>query len=549
MNHLNKLKQSANLILVFLFTGIFLNTAEAQVTVANQAWKTAFPNKPDFLRYATPNGGYIIGTSKTDAAVIDARSGSLLWQANFESKLGTKKCDLQQVIEDAGVLLVYRKKGNADILHVLDLNTGEELWQTERFENLYLSSIKYISELSGFVIATKSHLTLLDARTGVQKWENSKFTGSVAYLQYNQDRNDIITLNYKTSWGALLSGYKNQIMSIDAGTGKVNWEEEYFGVLQIHPTSGRPVFDIVINKDYIYVMIMGLQVLDRNTGKEIWKTDYDLFDSRPNLGAPGYTYTFKGVAYPLIVGEHVYLVYNKPASKKVKIKKFECSTGNMLWEYDVEGRNNPVPTLKYVDGKIIAQMGGLVNIVGPQKVGESYITVSNHKWVGNFGVLALDAESGTVVWNQKKLSKRITNIVVNDSKVIFADAKNLYELNVSDGKQSRSVGVKTIKSGAPLRLIVYKENLYCLGEGGMGNLNLNTLTYVSNAAMSGTTANSEMVGEKYVIKGKKQLHVLDMNSGKISATYKYSKSYSYNLINNGSAIVVTSKKEAMRFNL
>ena len=74
--------------------------------------------------YANSDGRYIVGSTTTDVAVLDGDSGKLLWQANFQDKLGSKKCEIQYVMDDAGVFLVHNKRGKNDVLHVMDLNTG-----------------------------------------------------------------------------------------------------------------------------------------------------------------------------------------------------------------------------------------------------------------------------------------------------------------------------------------------------------------------------------------------------------------------------------------
>jgi outer membrane protein assembly factor BamB len=523
----------------------------AQVSIANPVWKSNFPNKPGFLLYTTSDGNYVVGTNTTNAAVLDGKSGKLKWNANFESLLGTKKCDIQYVMDEAGVLLLYRSKGRSDMLHVIDLETGKELWNSEKFQKLALSSIIYLPELGNFIINTSDVFCMIEARTGNELWQTSKFTGSVAYSKFDIERNELLLLNYKTSWGALLSGYKNQIMSINVATGDVNWEQSYFGVMHINPRSNKPVFEMIVDDNEIYLMVMGLQVLDRNTGKEKWRTEFDLFDQKANLGAPGYTYFYKGIAYPHITEDAVYLVYNKLASSKVNIQKLNKSNGNLLWEYRVDGKNTPVPTLKVADGKLIVQLGGRINIVGPQKVGSTWITSSKYKWVGNFGVLALDLTDGKVIWEHKKLSDQITNVEVSGDKVFFADAKKLYAANLSDGELIKSADVKKIKCGAPFEIVVNGDHVFCIGQQGLGSVRSTDFSLDWSIASSKTDDHSEQSGNLYLLKGDKAMHLVNLTNGKIAATYKYAKGVKYSLLNlnNEKELFVMGAKEAIKYNL
>ena len=539
------------LILIAMGIILFQSTGQlqGQVSIAAPKWEGTFPNKPEFLHYATPDAAYVVGTNTTDAAVLDGVSGKVLWNHDFETLLGTKKCGLQYVMHQAGVLFIYRSKGKSDVLHVLDLKTGSELWNSEQFQNLSLSSIIYLPELESFVIVTKTHLHMIEARTGKEKWNNDKFTGSVAYSQYDDARKELILLNYKTSWGALTSGYKNQIMSLNVATGAVNWEQSYFGVIHLNEYSNRPVFEMIVKDENIYLMVMGLQVLNRNTGMEVWRTDFDLYDSKANFGAPGYTYFYRGIAYPLIADDAVYLVYNKQANAKVNVQKLNKSNGNIIWEYRVEGRNNPVPNIRLHEDKLLVQLGGRINIVGPQQVGSTYIFTSKYKWVGDYGVVALDAASGTVVWDYRKLSDRITNIEVKGDKVYFADAKTLYAANISDGKLVQSVGVKSIKCGEPFEVLLLENSILSVGEKGMGSTKLSDFTVDWTVPMSNTSEGSELDGNLYLLKGEKGINMVSLPSGKISATFKYTKGVKYAVTNEGKNLFIMGPKTAARFDI
>ncbi|GEM_PF-5561940 len=534
-------------VIAALLTLAITNPTRAQVTNATPKWKAAFPNKPEFLRYVTNDGEYVVGTNTANAAVLDGKTGDLLWSSNFEKLLGTKKCDLQYSMDEAGVLFLYRSRGSSNVLHTVDLKTGEELWSTDQFQNLNLNSIIYLPELKSFILVTKNLLHMVEARTGKELWNTSKFRGSVAYSKFDAQRKEVILLNYKTSWGALLSGFKNQIMSVNAETGEVNWEQEYFGVIHENLHSGRPVFEMMLDEDKIYLMVMGLQVLDRNTGKELWKTTYDLYDQKANFGTPGYTTYYNGIAYPLIADDAVYLVYNKLASAKVAVQKLDKATGKELWEYKVEGRNNPVPKLQLVDGKVLLQLGGRIQVVAPQKIGTMVVYTSKYKWDGRYGVVALDAVTGDVVWEFTKLANRMTNIEVSGDKVFFADAKTLYAANIADGQITQSVDIKALKCGNPFEVLHAGNTILCVGEKGMGGVSTSTLAVDWAVPLAKTGENSRVEGSHYLLRGEKLMHVVNVSNGKISASYKYAKGHSFGVINNGNTFVLTGPKEAMRF--
>jgi outer membrane protein assembly factor BamB len=530
-------------LILALFAGL---NAMAQVSGATATWKAPFPNKPNFLMYANSDGRYILGSTTSDVAVLDGASGKLLWQANFQDKLGSKKCEIQYVMDDAGVFLVYNKRGKNDVLHVMDLNTGEELWNTDQFEKLKLSSILYLKEKKGFMIVTKDGLTLFDARTGNTIWNVARWSGSVARMVYDDAKDELVILNYKTSWGALFSGYKNQIMALNSATGEVKWEQSYFGVIHVNPRTGRLVFDMDVVGDHIYLMINGLQVLDRNTGRELWRTEYEMFDQKVPIGTPGYIYFYGGIARPLITKDAVYLVFNQPAGGKVAVQKLDLKSGNMEWEYRVDGRNNPVPNLRLAEGKLLVQLGGRINIVAPDKNGNYS---SKYKYEGKFGVLALDPDTGKEVWSQTKMKDQLSNIEVVGDNVYYADGKALYAVNIKDGSSTGSVPVKALKCGSPFEVLRTGNRIVVAGTGGMGGIDAGTMKVAYAIGDKKVGEGSEQMGRYYLLKGDKAMSIVDIETGTKAAVYKWTKGAKWAMVNEDNTLMVITSKEAQRYDL
>jgi hypothetical protein len=80
-----------------------------------------------------------------------------------------------------------------------------------------VETVKYIDELDAFLIAQKDGLNLIKAKTEKRVWETKLIKGAVAAYSYDKARNEIVILNYKpTALGALNSGFKNQLLKINA---------------------------------------------------------------------------------------------------------------------------------------------------------------------------------------------------------------------------------------------------------------------------------------------------------------------------------------------
>lgn len=227
-----------------------------QATAQNGSWKGKFDNGADFLRYESKDGKYLIGTTKKDICVLDASTGPKLWGGTFKEMADVKSCESQRFMEEAGVLFFSDKKAGKDNIFCVDVADGKLLWKTDRFEGVNIHSTVYFPNLKSFAIITKTGLVNLDARTGDTKWSQDRFTGSLAHWDYLEGTNELVLLNFKTSWGALFSGYKNQLMKVNAATGELLWETEYFGVVPSKYLTGQLISEMYVEGDRIFASSM-----------------------------------------------------------------------------------------------------------------------------------------------------------------------------------------------------------------------------------------------------------------------------------------------------
>lgn len=532
------MKRTLNIWTVLMLT--FVTAVHAQPT---PTWTKPNPNKADFLRHSFPDGDLLVITTRSEACAMNGKTGEIIWQKTFSDIISSKKVDVQYVNQDAGIIFLYDKRMGKDLLACLDLHTGNLLWQTDRFEGFRIGNIVYIPEVKSFVLTAKDGFHMLDARTGEIKWSTDRFRGALADKHYDSNNNELLALNYKTSWGALFSGFKNQLMSIDAQTGKVNWEAEYFGVIHTSPFSRRLVFDWEITPEHIILMIQGVQVIDRKTGKEIWKSDFNFYDVK----GLGNTYIYGGVTYPLIDGEFMYLVYNKPMSGKVMLQKLRMRDGSIVWETKLEGRNPVIPYMKLVDGNLVLQVGGLVTIEGSNSKGETF---QNVRWDGPFGVMVVNAENGSVVWQNTKLKKRSIAPLVHNNQVITADEKALYIFDLASGNLVKTVNIKEIKAGAPVDISMYDNKVLFLGENGLTVLDAQSMLVKFNVPLKKLYGRvSERFYDHYYLANKKQRQYLRLSDGSVPLKFNQEKNSLTIIANKGKTVFYMNKKGISRYDL
>lgn len=507
---------------------------------AQSSWKSSYDNKADFLHVSTSDGKYIIGTTQKDICVLDGTNGQKVWSNSFKDMADIKSCESQYFMEEAGVLFLSDKKMGKDNIMAIDIADGKVLWKTDRFEGVRISSIVYFPSLKSFAVITKDGLVALDARTGETRWTQSRFTGSLADWDYLEASDELVLLNYKTSWGALFSGYKNQLMKIKASTGELIWETEYFGVIPTKYYTGQIISKMYVEGDRVFCLINGMQVFDLKTGQKQWQADYDVYDHKIGLGAESFWYD--GIAEPLVVGDEVYLVKFKHASKKVSIEKRSLKDGSVKWETQMETKPDAVPTMAVENAKLILQLGGRVNIQGKDNQG---VYFSKNKWVDPFRVEVYDAATGNFVWKSDKLKDRITNLVVMNGQIYVADEKHFFAFDVNDGAVKLE---QKLEVGDAQELYVYNGQIGILGEKGFNMVNpAGESQYL--VKLKEPYTNCPNIGDNFLLMNEDEIRIISLQSGKEKLAYKKEKKYHYQFAEDGSYLLTMSPKSVQRFSL
>ena len=165
----------------------------------NVAWESEFDNKASRLAVAINDGEYVLGTDDNSATVLDA-SGQKIWSGDYKdiTTNKTNKCEYQYIIHkgkgNGGYLFLFdARKMGTDRVAVIDIVSGKEMWNSEKYQNLIpkdgdnsgsddgeLETVKYIFELDAFLISQKESVILVKANTGEKIWETNRFKGSVS---------------------------------------------------------------------------------------------------------------------------------------------------------------------------------------------------------------------------------------------------------------------------------------------------------------------------------------------------------------------------------
>lgn len=462
----------------FILSAILLPSYLLAQEEMSGVWETKCEHRIENTGISDPKG-YLYGSNEKEITVCKNKDGSVLWAKRFKDVApGLGKVDEQIPMWDANVLFLFDRKLGKDKIACVDIQGGTFLWSTEKYQDITDENIVYIPEMEAFAISTKSALTMVKARTGEELWTTSKFKGVVGAYVVSTD-NNIVMLNYKpTLLGALFSGFKNQIVKINMKNGDVVWDQTYLGVTERKVVTGEALAHLSMENGKVFLYLNGIQVYDYNTGTKDWAAAYDA-----DLNVVGKPFgarkfgCYGVVAEPLVIGNDVYVIDMK-SKRQQYVKKYELSTGKLLWTSPEIQDAKALPGLYYSDGAIILQIGGVIECQAyvyqkTRNADGSYTTTE--RWLVYYrnvkpnGVQAFNANDGALLWESERFKKGITNGFVSGDNFIVCSGKALYSLNIKSGKENYEILIKADDIGDAQKIINYKDNVIVVGEKGISN--------------------------------------------------------------------------------
>lgn len=526
-------------------------------------WESEFDNKATRLALCDGDGQYIIGTDDNSASVISA-DGKAIWSGDYK-KLTTNKTnnsEYQYTIwkEKGGYLFLFdARKLGTDRVAVLDLGTGKELWNSELYQNLIpkgtkaeegtdegeLETVKYIGELDSFLISQKNSIILVKADTGEKIWETNRFKGGVGKYVYDSKRNEIVMVNFKpTALGALFSGFKNQLVRINAANGDILWDATFVGTIEKELVTRRAIIDLWIKGDKIFMYLDGMNVYDYNTGQKIWNANYenDMQGANGGLLSGGKrSKIYRTLADPLFTNDAVYLVMLGGRDRTKYVEKHDLNSGKLLWASEKITGAFCMPNIYKAGDKIMVQVGGKVQ-VQEYRLEESSGSagLGAAMALGGFGgggkvkqwvpyiywdyrnqknsVLCLDDKTGQTAWRSDRFDKRITDFILDGDKTVFVgDGDEFYSYDIPTGKQLFDVKHNDAKVGKAADVIDFNDKVIVLSEKGLAAYNKKdgSRAYASDKLKG--IDNFYHIGDNYFLRDQRNskniIYGIDMTNG------------------------------------
>jgi len=471
-------------------------------------WESDFSNKATRLAMVNAEGTFVLGTDDNSATVLNT-DGKSIWDGDFK-KITTNKTnnsEFQYYIysTSGGYLFLFdRRKLGTDRIAVLDVATGKELWNSENYQNLLpkdvtensdVETVKYIAELDAFMIAQKDGLNMLNAKTGEKIWETKLFKGSVGKYIYDKASNQIIMVNFKpTALAALFSGFKNQLVKINAANGEILWDATFRGVVEKELVTRKPVVDLNIVGDKLFMWMDGIQCFNLSNGQKIWDVTYENDISKSSNGILGAgkkrTSYYHAIADPIYTDDAVYIVIMGSGDRSKYVEKHDLQSGKLIWASEKITGAFAMPNIYKTGNRVMVQVGGKVEVQelrfeessnagsmaagmllgggGGAKTWVPYIFY-DYKAQKN-GILSLDDKTGQTVWRSEKFDKRITDMIIHQDKTVFVgDGDEFYSYDIESGKQYFDVKHNDAKVGRATDVIDFGDDVVVLSEKGLAS--------------------------------------------------------------------------------
>ncbi len=323
---------------------------------------------------------------------------------------------------DIGAIIAGTKKS----VYAVDAMTGDILWRRKESaldENDVAPIPGTDLVLVSFEKGSRTRIEALDALSGDTIWQSEKLRGAVMQMAVETDNNLLAVVMVRDAKDSLRDGFKRKpvVHVLNLSSGEELWKHELGSEIEMMPTRWAENEDVEYSLDdyqpplfadgRLYLFYEGVTSFDAHGGGERTRDKYRVNEAGLALTE----------AAPIVDEAFIY------TSGRGHVRAISRVSGKVEWEAKDLG---VTPELILSDGVIYARMGGQFTRL---KDGE---TIER----GPYGVAAIDARSGKVLWQYKGADKGITNIVLpNQSTIMLADHDELIAVDMNNGKRRRRI--------------------------------------------------------------------------------------------------------------
>ena len=331
-------------------------------------------------------------------------------------------------------------------LHGIDPSSGQKLWRLRNVNTTQRDAVnvpheRYIliqDSSGGAFDDAATHIIAVDRQDGRLHWESPPLPGRALQGVLDIASGRVFVVTVPSPHGddrgffhdilpgkGLLSGLEREptLVALDLGDGSLLWQQDFGREIDLRPSTrlgiggsgtseGARIFDLELYhppfliEGLICLTYTGLRCYDMRTGElefdhRLKVIDNDLARSYPS---------------PLMEEGLIYV------GDEEQVFAFQTNNGKRLWR----SRDfNRMPELVDSEDLIIAQIGG------------RFFDLDSEQWrdYGPFAVAAINKRTGKRLWEFSRVFRSLSNVLVAEHKVWFADHQDLFALDHLDGSR------------------------------------------------------------------------------------------------------------------
>lgn len=515
-------------------------------------WESRMDHKIEHTGTGTEERGFSYAASDKEITVFDNATGKVKWNKKFK-EIAPKLSKIDELIPfwESDIIFLFDRKLGKDLIAVVEMENGNFLWSTDKYQDVAEENVIYIPEEESFAISLKKELVFIKAKTGEERWSTAKFKGVVGKYVVTGDGHLVMVNFVPSSLGALFTGFKNQIVKINVKNGDIVWENTYIGRAERKVISREFMYDLFVDNDKVVLGLNGYQVYDMKTGASIWSAAFDYTpDGVANRPADAKKFGIYGaVADPVRVGNDIYIL-DMSNKRNQYIKKYDANSGKLIWTSPEIKDARAIPNMYIMGDKIVLQIGGNVEAQAyiyrrTRNADGSYTTYEEWRiWYPNVkpnGVQTFSTTDGKLVWDSERFRKGITNMIEAGNEVIVSSGKSLYKMDVNTGKELYEVPVAKGGVGNAQMIFPFKDMVAVIGEKGVSTFKMNNGDLVANGKYKSSMLEDRFDNIVIMKTDGADIAAFDLNTCKF-LEFKARKGATTSLTTDGSFVYVYESK-------
>ncbi|HET6862568.1 MAG TPA: PQQ-binding-like beta-propeller repeat protein, partial [Pyrinomonadaceae bacterium] len=322
---------------------------------------------------------------------------------------------------DFGIVVVGTEKS----LYAIDGATGEILWRRKDIavdENDVAPIPGTDLVLLSLEKSNKSRIEAVDLLSGSSIWTSEKLSGAIMQTAVDFQQKLLAVVLVKDAKNRARDNYKQRpiLQVLNLGSGRVLWKYE-MGEVEMMPTKwpedkGKEVHYCLDNyyppafvDGRLFTFYEGVTSFESLDGKERLREKY-------RVNEEGLALT---EAQPIFTSGSIYV------SGRGHVRAISRDNGDTQWEAKDLGLT---PEMILVNDVLVVRTGG------------QFTRLENGETVqrGPYGISAVEARTGKVLWRYKSADKGITNLVIaSPNTIAAADNDEVFYLDFQTGKRLR----------------------------------------------------------------------------------------------------------------